>query len=78
MKIQKRGHENRKQKAREFWLRVGTDYASGMTATQIAARYKNPVTGKNYTPEHIHLILKQLREKTIEEIEVLNPAHNKN
>ena len=64
MDIPKRKFKKRIQKAREFWLRVMTDYNGGMTPSEIAARYKNPKTKKHYTREHIHWILKKMRKMT--------------
>lgn len=69
MDIPKQRHYQRKKEAREFWLRVATDYNAGMTPKEIAERYTNPNTGKPYTREHIHWILKKLRETPAEEIE---------
>jgi hypothetical protein len=55
----------RDAKAKEFWAQVATDVNAGMTAKQIANRYKNPVTGKPYTREHIYWVIKQLNKTRI-------------
>ncbi len=71
MDIEYKGHDERKQKAREFWLKVLTDYQSGMTPVDIAGRNLNPKTGKKYSREHIYYILRRLRNMTPEDIEQL-------
>lgn len=53
--------QRRKTQAQEFWQEVVRLFNSGKTAGDIAAMFKNPVTGKNYTREHIYWILKQAR-----------------
>lgn len=50
-----------KAKSRAFWQEVVALYNQGKTAKDIAAMFKNPITGKNYTREHIYWILKQMR-----------------
>lgn len=50
----------RKKEASDFWLRVATDYNAGMTPEDIAGRYKNPKTHKNYTVKHIYWVIRQL------------------
>ena len=61
MKIQYQNHEKRKKVAKDFWLRVVTDYNGGMSAETIASRYRNPKTKKAYTRQHIYLILRKMR-----------------
>jgi len=65
MEIKYQGHEQRKRKASDLWLRVGTDYNGGMPAREIAKRYTNPKTGKHYTREHIYWILNKLKTEPI-------------
>lgn len=69
MKLPKQNYTKRKTEAREFWVRVATDYRGGMTPTEIAARYVNPKTGKNYTREHIHWVLNKIRSMPASELE---------
>lgn len=69
MKLPKQNHIKRKTEAREFWVRVATDYRAGMTPTEIAQRYINPKTNKPYTREHIHWVLNQIRKMPITELE---------
>lgn len=64
MDIPKRKYEKRKEKARDFWIRVMTDYNAGMTPSEIAKRYRNPKTHRAYTREHIHWILNKMRKMT--------------
>lgn len=60
------GQTLRKERAREFWMRVATDLNSGMTPAVIAKRYRNPATGKRYTREHIYWIIRTIRKMPIE------------
>jgi hypothetical protein len=53
--------ERRKATAQSFWDEVVRLFNSGKSAKDIAAMFKNPTTGKNYTREHIYWILKQMR-----------------
>lgn len=69
MKLPKMLHTKRKLEAREFWVKVATDYNAGMTPSEIAARYINPKTGKHYTREHIHWVLNKLRSTPLKELE---------
>ena len=52
--------ENLKRKTRKFWVKVVVDYNNGMTAKEIAAKYINPRTGKNYSREHIYTIINEM------------------
>lgn len=65
MDIKYQGHERRKRRAMDLWLRVATDFNAGMPAKDIAKRYTNPKTGKTYTREHIYWILKKLSPGSI-------------
>lgn len=65
MNIKYRGHQKRTEEAKEFWLRVATDFNGGMSVPDIAKRYINKRTGKNYHPKHIYYILRQLRKEPI-------------
>lgn len=60
MRIEYQKHGKRKKQAVTFWLQVAEDYNNGMTAEQIAKKYKNPLTSKNYTRAHIYWILARL------------------
>ncbi len=60
MEIELRGHARRKKKAKDFWLRVATDYNGGMSPSTISKRYINPKTQKSYTREHIYWVLRQV------------------
>lgn len=62
MKIEYQGHTRRTKKAVEFWLSVAKDYNDGMAPENIAMKYINPRTGKNYTREHIYWILSRVRK----------------
>jgi len=61
MKLKPQGHEQRKKQAQIFWEMVLADYNAGMTAQEIARRYRNPYTGKYYSRQHIHWILKKYK-----------------
>lgn len=61
MEIKYQKHTMRKKQARDFWIRVATDFNGGIPASKIAKRYTNPKTGKPYTREHIYYILKQVK-----------------
>ena len=55
--------ENLKKETREFWLNVVADYNGGMNAKEIAAKYINPRTQRPYSRQHIHAIIRKMREK---------------
>lgn len=55
------GYKRRTERAKAFWLQVAADYNAGISAKEIAARYINPDTGRQYTREHIYLILRKFR-----------------
>lgn len=61
-------HEKRKARARVLWaewLKKYTDKSNPMSAQEIADSYINPVTGKNYTRQHVHNKLRQISNGTI-------------
>ena len=58
MKITYHKHTIRREKAREEWIKIATDYLGGMTASEIAIRY-----GK--TPAHIYWVLRKLRTEEV-------------
>lgn len=60
------GQTFRKERAIEFWVRVATDLNAGIKPVDIAKRYKNPATGRNYTREHIYWIIRQVRAMPVE------------
>jgi len=62
MDIEYQGHSRRSKKAIELWLNVAKDYNDGMAPEEIANKYVNPKTGKNYTREHIYWILARVRK----------------
>lgn len=55
--------ENRKRQTRKFWVKVVNDYNSGISAADIAAKYTNPRTGKSYSRQHIHMIIRFMRSQ---------------
>lgn len=59
MKIELKGHQIRKNRARAFWKQVVRDLNNGMTVDEIAKSYINPYTGKHYTKSGIYLALKK-------------------
>lgn len=65
MEIKYQKHDQRKKQAKDFWLRVATDYNGGLSASKIAKRYTNPRTGKPYTREHVYFILKRIKNTPI-------------
>lgn len=65
MKIKYRGHQKRKEEARDLWIRIATDFNSGMTPKEIAERYTNKNTGKPYHVNHIYYILRQIDSNPI-------------
>lgn len=46
----------------ELWLRVATDVRAGMSAPEIAKRYKNPKTKKHYHTQWVWYVIKRLNE----------------
>ena len=63
MKVQYRGHSKRTEHFTELCINVASDYNAGLTIDQIRLRYKNPMTGKPYTREHIYYCLKAIVNK---------------
>lgn len=55
-------HVNRTREKVDLWMRILTDYRSGMSATDIAKRYYNPVTGKHYSRGYIYWVIERLKE----------------
>lgn len=53
----------RKSVTKEFWLRIVKDYNSGLSATDISAKYINKRTGKPYSRQHIHMIIRLMRSQ---------------
>jgi len=53
----------RKEKTLVFWRKVVADYnpPNSISAKEIALKYINPNTGKNYSRAQIHVILKKMR-----------------
>lgn len=60
------------------WVKEYYDKANPRSAEEIAARYHNPVTGKNYTAQNIYKVLRKFNagEFSIEDetAELLTPA----
>ncbi len=54
----------RKKEATDFWIRVATDFNTGLSPDQIADRYTNPRTNKNYSLKHIYWVLRQMNITT--------------
>lgn len=61
MTIQHKGHKERKDRAEAFWGQVWAEFNNGMTPLQIARKYINPVTGKNYNRSTIYWILSKFK-----------------
>jgi len=53
---------NRKRRSQEFQRKVLMDYNTGLSAGEIASRYVNPQTGKPYTRQYIHMIIRTMRD----------------
>ena len=62
MKIKYHFQKLRKQRTRDVWMRIATDYNAGMTVEEIRKRYKKP-DGKMYARGSIYLILKKVGTK---------------
>lgn len=45
-----------------FWNKVVEQYNQGISPKKIAKMHTNPKTGKPYSRQHIHLIIKKMRE----------------
>ncbi len=58
----------------DLWLRMATDYNGGMSAADIARRYTNPQTGKQYTREHVYLVLKKLQKTPLTRYVTVKPT----
>lgn len=69
MKIKYHYHRTRYEKAVDMWIRIATDYISGMTAQEIAARYKNPITKKPYSRGYIYWVLKKIQALPIKNLD---------
>ena len=54
--------DNLKKEARIFWAKVVEDYNAGVKPEDIAQKYINPRTNKPYSRQHIHAIIKKMRE----------------
>lgn len=62
MKITYKGHEKRKREAELFAKTVVSEYTDpgiNLSVIEIAKRHINQKTGKPYSREHIHLILRR-------------------
>lgn len=57
---------NLRSQARQFWRQVVDDYNAGISPTEIAKRYINPKTGRNYHRTTIHDIIKRVREEGLD------------
>lgn len=58
----KPGNQIRRERAEAFWSQVWEDNKKlGLTPSEIARKYRNKSTGKNYTREHIHYVLRKFR-----------------
>lgn len=55
--------EQLKLKSRKFWRKVVELYNQGTPVPEIAKKFINPRTGKPYSRQHIHAILKYMRDK---------------
>lgn len=55
--------QERKAKTLVFWHKVVADYnpPNPISAKEIALKYINPNTGKNYSRQQIYVILKKMR-----------------
>ena len=62
MKVNYQFHEKRKEKAKETWLRVLSEYNTGKSATEIAKQFTNPQTRKPYTRGYVYWVLKKVAE----------------
>lgn len=65
MEVKLKGHQKRKDEARERWIRIATDINSGMDVEEVRLRYPNPKTGEPYHRTHIYWILRQIRTTPI-------------
>lgn len=61
MKVEYQRHKKRTERAKQFWQLVVEKYKSGKSAQQIASEHMNPLTGKNYTRQHMYYILKKAK-----------------
>ena len=43
-------------------MQVAADFNAGIPAAEIANRYRNPMTGQNYSRTHIYWILKKVKQ----------------
>lgn len=50
-----------KEKTRELGLKIVADYNAGVPVDEIAAKYKNPKTGRPYSRQRIYAIIRQMR-----------------
>lgn len=66
MKIisQREKYLDKMREARKFWPEVIKLYNEGMRAEDIAKRFINPKTGKQYSRGHIFKIIKIMREES--------------
>ena len=71
MIIRKQGRTKRKIESRQFWFKVAKDYNNGMTPSEIARKYKNPITGLPYTRQHISLIIGKLMKSNAKNLKEL-------
>ena len=58
MKIEYQRHTTRRKKIMEKWLRITTDYMGGMTAIEIAKRYK-------VSRAHVYYILSKMKKMEV-------------
>ena len=68
MKVQSQGHRNRRKRILSVWVEIAKDYSAGLPIESIRERNPNPATGEPYARQHIHYILRQLRNKPISEL----------
>lgn len=62
MKIKLPGHRARLDKLLPVWKKIAEEVNSGVAVVEVAKKYKNPKTGKNYDPASIYYIVHRLEK----------------
>ena len=61
MIIKMRGHTYQTKKAIPQWIKIANEYNSGIPVPEIAKKYTNPHTGKQYTEAYVYWVLKRVQ-----------------
>ena len=57
-----RGHKYQTERAIPQWIKIAEDYNKGIPVKDIAKKYTNPITKRQYSIPYIYWVLKRIQQ----------------